>query len=147
MLTLRQSLKTLLGSSFTVSHAGLAGTVSVTVNAGLAGVGDGLPFPAAWLSTEYGTSTGSNVGGGGAENETFCDIIIQAIGSDAWDAPKLVEDIHSKVEELVRAAEKTTGTSFWTHVSAFRDQPVSFAGGVPIYTRVLTVRGINLQKY
>jgi hypothetical protein len=147
VLDLRQALKTVLGDTFSVTHAGYGGNVSVTVSVGIAGIGDGLPFPAVWLSSEYGNSQGSNIGGGGAENEAFCDIIAQAAETDTINAPKLIRDIHAKVEELVRAAEKTTGASFWTNVSAFRDQPVSYAGAVPIYTRVLTVRGVNLQKY
>lgn len=143
MLTIREALKTVLGASLSVTHQGNPVTVAVID----AGRGEQGLLPLVAFMSEFGISDPSNIGGGAVDNDVRCDLEIQAIDSDSINGPLLITDTHSKIEQLIRAAEKTTGTSFYTYISTFRDFPPHFVRGYPVYRRVLTVRAWNLQSY
>lgn len=147
MLDLREALKTALGASFDVNHAGRSGAVVVSIPVGDAGGGDELALPAVFVLSQAGTSTNENIGGRAVRNDTFCDVSIEALDSDTVYGPKLVKDIHEKIEALVRAVEKTLGTSYHSLVSTYRDFPPAIVGGYPVYRRILTVRGVSYESY
>lgn len=148
MLALRSALKAALGSSFSVTHAGPAGSVSVTVGVGDALQDDAaLALPCVFVVSQVGSADGANIGGGAVRNDAFCDLSIETLDGDEWDGPLLLDDIHAKVETLIRAVEKTLGSSYYSLVSSYRDFPPEAVAGVPVYRRVVTVRAVNYQSY
>lgn len=143
MLNLRQALKTVLGASFSVTHQGNP----VTVLVGDAGSGDEKALPAVFVISQVGVGAPANIGGGAARNEAFCDLLIQTLDSDTIDGARLLDDIHQKVEDLVRAVEKTVGGSYYTYVSSYRDAAPQAIAGLFAYTRTIMVRGTNYDSY
>jgi hypothetical protein len=143
MLSIRQALKTALGASFSVTHQGSPVSIPVVD----AGRGAMTTLPCVAVQSEFGVSEASNIGGGAVYNETRCDIEVHVLESDTINGPLLVTEIHSKVEELVRAVEKTLSTSYYSLISTHRDLPAQFVRGFPVFRRVITVSARDLQKY
>lgn len=147
MLDLRTALRTLLGSSFNVSHAGPAGTVTVTINVADAGRDDEVALPDVVIMSQYGAGSPANIGGGASDNETYCELWLEALDSDTIDGALLLSDMHQAIEALVRASEKVIGSSHYTHVSSFRDTPPRVVDSMNVYVRSLSIRAQNLQTY
>ena len=143
MLDLRSAISGALGATFTVTHQG----GPVTINVGIEGQDDETALPCVFIAMQAGTSNPSNIGGGGAENRTFCDLLLMALDSDDIDGATLITDIHSAVETTLRAVEKSLGASFYSHISTFRDRAAHHVGGVIVYERTLTIHGQNFQSY
>lgn len=147
MLSLRAAIKAALGSSFNVTHAGPAGSVTVTVPVVDAGIGDETALPCVAIMSEFGASKPSNIGGHAAENESYCDLDIAALDADTINGGVILADIHSKIETLLRAVEASLGSSYFSNVSAYRDLRPQDVRGYHVYRRTVTVRGINFESY
>lgn len=149
MLSIRQAVKTALGASFSVTHQ----ASPVTVNVIDAGAGDAsYPLPIVAIVSEFGASEFASIGAGAVRNDTSCDLDIQTQDDDNVSGAVLLVDIHSKVESLIRAVEKTLGASYASLVADFRDFPPQAQAGEGgsvffVYRRVLTVRAVNYQAY
>jgi hypothetical protein len=147
VLDLREALKTTLGASFTVNHTGPGGAVVVTVSVIDAGRGDEAALPLVAIMSQAGTGTPSNIGGKAVRNDAFCDLSIETLDADDVYGPTLLKDIHAKVETLIRAAEKTLGSSYYSLVSSYRDMAPSLVGAAHVYRRLVTVRAVNYEAY
>lgn len=148
MLDIREALKTALGASFTVNHAGRNGAVVVTVAVADAGGGDAALLPAVFFTAQVGTSENQNIGGRAVRNDAFCDLTVETLDSDDWYGSLLQKDIAEKIETVVRVVEKTLGSSYHSLVASYRDIPAGYnAGGFPVYRRIITVRGVNYEAY
>lgn len=151
MLDLRGALKAALGASINVSHAGPSGVVVVpvaVVNAGTE-VGEETPLPVIAFVGEFGNAEPTHIGAGAAMNEVFAEIHIRTIEQPGEiDAPSLAVDIHKALEARVRQVEKTLGGSFLTITTHYRDFPPRQTEAGPFwFTRYVSVRGVNLEKY
>lgn len=150
VIELRAALKAALGASFNVTHASPAtgNPVTVPVSVVDAGRDDETPLPAVFLHSEFGSADPSNIGGRGAANAAMIDLHIMAVDDADWDGAQLVVDIHRKVRDLVRAAEKTLGAAFFAIAASYRDlPPIHDEGGYVTYTRIVTVRATNVEAY
>lgn len=147
MLDLSVPIKSLLGDSFSVTHAGPSGSVAVTVNVGFAGRDDGLVLPGVFINSSFGNSNPSDINGGAAENVGFIDLQVQTLDDDDVDGFQLRKEIHDKILALLRASEKSVGDSYFTYSSYYRDDPPRNVAGYYSYVRTVTIRGTNLEKY
>lgn len=150
MMSLRAALKAALGASFNVTHTSptTGNPVVVAVPVVDAGRDDETPLPAVFIHSEFGSADPSNIGGGGAFNFGAIDIHIQAVDDTDWDGSTLIVDIHRKVRDLVRSAEKTFGDAHFAIAANYRDLPPTPQEGGPYsYTRIVTVRATNVEAY
>lgn len=122
------------------------GVLSITIPVGYDGTDDETPLPAAFVGAEFGDTDPADITGDASENVAYCDIVIQAIDkADTVKGALLVAEAHKRIEELIRSAP--VGESYYTHITNHRDFPPRKKGGAYFYTRVLSVRGFNLETH
>jgi hypothetical protein len=150
VLYLREAVKTLLGSSFNVQHAGPNGTVTVTVNVGDYGQGDTLPLPCVLFLGQDTTAQPAEIGARAVENRALVHLhILTILAADgSIDPVLLLDDITKAIETSIRASQIATSTSYFTFTAATRDFPPEQRMATPFWwTRWVEIRGVSLEAY